>query len=109
DDGLQHYRLARDLEFAVIDERRGLGNGRLLPAGPLREPAGRLKSVDLKILTRRSASSDSYSFLGAVVAMPELRDAVSLGTGERRALKDFLGTRVHAIAGIGNPQAFFDA
>src|SRR5690606_30999024 len=57
DDGLQHYRLARDLELAVIDERRGLGNGRLLPAGPLREPAGRLHRVDLKVLTRRSASA----------------------------------------------------
>src|SRR5690606_10542054 len=86
DDGLQHYRLARDLELAVIDERRGLGNGRLLPAGPLREPAGRLNSVDLKILTRRAASTDCSSVPGAVVAMPELRDAVSLATGERRAL-----------------------
>lgn len=109
DDGLQHYRLARDLELAVIDERRGLGNGRLLPAGPLREPARRLNSVDLKVLTRRSATSDGPAFPGAVVAMPELGDAVSLATGERRALRSFLGTRVHAIAGIGHPQAFFDA
>ncbi len=59
DDGLQHYRLARDLEIAVIDERRGLGNGRLLPSGPLREPASRLDSVDLKVLTRRSSRSRS--------------------------------------------------
>src|SRR5690606_7662072 len=95
DDGLQHYRLARDLELAVIDERRGLGNGRLLPAGPLREPARRLNSVDLKVLTRRSATSDGPAFPGAVVAMPELGDAVSLATGERRALRSFLGTRVH--------------
>lgn len=109
DDGLQHYRLARDLEFAVIDERRGLGNGRLLPAGPLREPAGRLNSVDLKVLTRRTASNDPSRIPGAVIAMPQLSDAVSLGTGECRALQTFLGTRVHAIAGIGNPQAFFDA
>lgn len=112
DDGLQHYRLARDLEIAVIDERRGLGNGRLLPAGPLREPAGRLASVDLKILTRRSAKIDPSpfpQFPNAVVAAPVLGDAVSLATGERRALQTFAGTRVHAIAGIGNPQAFFDA
>ncbi|HEY0942686.1 MAG TPA: tetraacyldisaccharide 4'-kinase [Steroidobacter sp.] len=109
DDGMQHYRLARDLELAVIDERRGLGNGRLLPAGPLREPVGRLNSVDLKILTRRSVSADPSPIPGAVVAMPQLGDAVSLGTGERRALQTFVGTRVHAIAGIGNPRAFFDA
>jgi tetraacyldisaccharide 4'-kinase len=109
DDGLQHYRLARDLEFAVIDARRGLGNGRLLPAGPLREPGRRLERVDLKVLTRRVGANDAASFPGAVVAMPELGDAVSLGTGERRALQGFVGTRVHAIAGIGNPQAFFDA
>jgi tetraacyldisaccharide 4'-kinase len=110
DDGLQHYRLARDLEIAVIDERRGLGNGRLLPSGPLREPATRLNSVDLKVLTRRSQSSQTRAAIpNAVVATPVLGDAASLGTGERRSLQSFVGTRVHAIAGIGNPQAFFDA
>ena len=55
DDGLQHYRLARDCEIAVIDEQRGLGNGRLLPAGPLRERRTRLSSVDLVVLTRRTS------------------------------------------------------
>lgn len=110
DDGLQHYRLARDLEIAVIDERRGLGNGRLLPAGPLREPARRLQSVDLKVLTRRGRLAAACGgFPGAVVATPVLRDALSLATGERRPLQSFAGTRVHAIAGIGNPQAFFEA
>lgn len=110
DDGLQHYRLARDLEFAVIDEQRGLGNRRLLPAGPLREPAGRLDSVDLKVLTRRSQKTDGLSpWPNAVVAAPVLGEAVSLATGERRSLQSFAGARVHAIAGIGNPQAFFDA
>lgn len=109
DDGLQHYRLARDLEFAVIDEQRGLGNGRLLPSGPLREPAGRLDSVDLKVLTRRSSKIDLTPIPKAVVAAPVLGDAVSLANGERRPLQSFAGVRVHAIAGIGNPQAFFDA
>jgi tetraacyldisaccharide 4'-kinase len=111
DDGLQHYRLARDLEFAVIDEQRGLGNGRLLPAGPLRESARRLDSVDLKVVTRRNTGlrPPSAEFADAVVMTPKLGDAVSLVTGERRTLQSFLDTRVHAIAGIGNPQAFFDA
>ena len=110
DDGLQHYRLARDLEIAVIDERRGLGNGRLLPAGPLREPPSRLHSVDLQVLTRRAQpASSSHNLPNAIVTTPALGDAVSLGTGERRSLQSFVGCRVHAVAGIGNPQAFFDA
>ena len=110
DDGLQHYRLARDLEIAVIDEQRGLGNGRLLPSGPLREPARRLDSVDVKVMTRRTrASQQPATFANAVIATPVLGDAVSLGAGERRSLQSFIGTRVHAIAGIGNPRAFFDA
>lgn len=110
DDGLQHYRLARDIEIAVIDERRGLGNGRLLPAGPLREPPGRLNSVDLQVLTRRSPlATNTNPVPNTVVTMPVLGDAISLGTGETRSLQSFVGSRVHAIAGIGNPQAFFDA
>jgi tetraacyldisaccharide 4'-kinase len=110
DDGLQHYRLARDVEIAVVDERRGLGNGRLLPAGPLREPAGRLAQVDLKVLTRRSGNAPAASTMpGAVVATPVLGDAISVVTGERRPLESFVGSRIHAVAGIGNPQAFFDA
>lgn len=110
DDGLQHYRLARDLELAVIDERRGLGNRRLLPAGPLREPPSRLHSVDLKVLTRRVQPTPTANSLpDAIVTTPVLGDAMSLGTGERRSLQSFVGSPVHAIAGIGNPQAFFDA
>jgi tetraacyldisaccharide 4'-kinase len=109
DDGLQHYRLVRNLEIAVVDERRGLGNGRLLPAGPLREPASRLNSVALKVLTRRVQSTTARTNPNAVVTTPVLGDAMSLGTGEIRSLLSFVGSPVHAIAGIGNPQAFFDA
>ena len=109
DDGLQHYRLARDGEIAVIDERRGLGNRRLLPAGPLREPVSRLATVDLQVLTRRSGASTNIAAVDAVVATAVLGDAVSIGSGERRGLQSFAGKAVHAVAGIGNPQAFFDA
>jgi tetraacyldisaccharide 4'-kinase len=112
DDGLQHYRLVRDAEIAVIDERRGLGNGRLLPAGPLREPGSRLNSVDVKVRTRRAVASMTLKSTASgctVVAIPSLREAISIATGERRSLQSFKGVRVHAVAGIGNPQAFFDA
>jgi tetraacyldisaccharide 4'-kinase len=109
DDGLQHYRLARDAEIAVLDEQRGLGNGRLLPAGPLREGRQRLAEVDLKVLTRRAGNCPAAADAHAIVAMPRLLEAVSITTGERRPLRTFAGGRVHAVAGIGHPQAFFDA
>jgi tetraacyldisaccharide 4'-kinase len=108
DDGLQHYRLARDREIAVIDARRALGNGRLLPAGPLREPADRLSEVDLKVITRRGESA-SAALPGTIAVYPKLLDAVSITTGERRSLESFRGAPMHAIAAIGHPQGFFDA
>lgn len=112
DDGLQHYRLARDLEIAVMDEYRGLGNRLLLPAGPLREPASRLNSVDLLVRTQRAstmpqAGADLSS--RQIVVKAQLADAASLTSGERRALETFRAAPVHAIAGIGNPAAFFSA
>jgi len=157
DDGLQHYRLARDLEIAVIDARRGLGNGRLLPAGPLREPRRRLSRVNLIVLTHRAgeppgerpgerqlpprifppgiSSKTSPEVSSGVPGKPDspgtpregrraggepqtvrtihagarLVDAVCIATGERRALAAFRGAPVHALAGIGHPQAFFRA
>jgi tetraacyldisaccharide 4'-kinase len=112
DDGLQHYRLARDCEIAVIDSQRGVGNGWLLPAGPLREPRTRLNSVDLVVLTRRTpATLESTNDWGApksVTVTARLSRATSLSTGEVRPLDAFKGVRVHAIAAIGHPQAFFD-
>ena len=113
DDGLQHYRLARDCEIAVVDAKRVLGNGRLLPAGPLREPRDRLSSVDMVVL-RGSGHSPTPSLpivatVRQVRALAVLREAVSLTTGERRPLESFRDGRVHALAAIGHPQAFFDA
>jgi tetraacyldisaccharide 4'-kinase len=105
DDGLQHYALARDAEIAMIDAERGLGNGRLLPAGPLREALSRLRGVDAIVLSG--------------CARPEWPDAVVMRLGAREArpvgeaadgprdLERFAGTRVHAVAGIGNPARFF--
>lgn len=103
DDGLQHYRLARDLELVLIDAARGLGNGRCLPAGPLREPVERLQSVDA--LLYNGALSDPQDGYGFTL---QPRALVNLRSGERRELDHFApGQAVHAVAGIGNPQRFF--
>ncbi|MGP3790654.1 tetraacyldisaccharide 4'-kinase [Pseudomonas sp. B392_1p] len=103
DDGLQHYRLARDLELVLIDAARGLGNRRCLPAGPLREPVERLASVDALLYNGAVADEpDGYAF---TLTPTEL---VRVANGERRPLNHFpAGQALHAVAGIGNPQRFF--
>lgn len=100
DDGLQHYRFARDLEIAVIDGERGLGNGHCLPAGPLREPASRLATVDLVIHNGGVGAGYRFDLVPGPVA--NLRDQMQV-----RPLSDFSGQRVTAVAGIGNPGRFF--
>ena len=103
DDGLQHYRLARDLELVLIDAVRGLGNRRCLPAGPLREPQARLQSVDAVLFN--GASADSAEGFGFTLQPTAL---VNVASGERQPLGVFApGQAVHAVAGIGNPQRFF--
>jgi tetraacyldisaccharide 4'-kinase len=94
DDGLQHYRLRRDLEIAVVDER-GHGNGFLLPAGPLREPRWRLRTVDTVVENGKTMHLEGDT----VHRMSDARD--------RQPLKSFTGQRVHAVAGIGDPNRFF--
>jgi tetraacyldisaccharide 4'-kinase len=103
DDGMQHYRLARDLELVLIDAARGLGNRRCLPAGPLREPAERLQSVDAVLYNGAAADrDDGFAFQLQPTALVNLR------SGERRTLDHFpSGQALHAVAGIGNPQRFF--
>lgn len=104
DDGLQHYRLGRSLEIAVLDGARLLGNGALLPAGPLREPATRLPQVDAVVI-----NGEPGAWPGALrmILTPHTVYAVAQ-PAQTRALTDFAGSRVHALAGIGNPQRFFD-
>ena len=104
DDGLQHYRLNRDLELVLIDALRRLGNRRCLPAGPLREPVERLRSVDA--LLYNGASADREDGFGFQLKPSAL---VNLVTGERRPVDHFpRGQQVHAVAGIGNPLRFFN-
>jgi tetraacyldisaccharide 4'-kinase len=101
DDGLQHYALRRDLEIAVVDGDRRFGNGRCLPAGPLREPASRLRSVDMVVANSRAGR---HEFLMEYEPQP-LR---ALADESRRMdIEALRGRRVHAVAGIGNPARFF--
>jgi tetraacyldisaccharide 4'-kinase len=107
---MQHYRLARDIEIAVLD-RRGLGNGHTMPAGPLREPPLRLREVDALVLN--DVALDTL----ALPVMPPAIFSMHLQGDEFHALNDntkcvsadmFEHKRLHAIAGIGEPQRFFD-
>lgn len=132
DDGLQHAALARDLEIAVIDARRGLGNGRLLPAGPLREGPGRLARVDWVVLHAMSVVGEAGTAAPGMGAAGTDADrseegsrawrgrsgtlTMRLEAGSAypltarmapRALADFAGQPVHAVAGIGDPGRFF--
>jgi len=99
DDGLQHYAMRRDLEIAVADAR-GFGNGFLLPAGPLREPRSRLRSVDAVVSHASPVQGHAMTLRGE--ELHRMTDA-----RERQPLKAFAGQRVHAVAGIGDPNRFF--
>ncbi|MEL7451271.1 MAG: tetraacyldisaccharide 4'-kinase [Pseudomonadota bacterium] len=101
DDGLQHYRLERDVEIAVVDGERGLGNKRLLPAGPLREPPSRLAQVDAVVVNGGAEAA------GRITMKLAFGDVRSLDGDEQRPLSGFRGETVHAVAGIGNPGRFF--
>ena len=106
DDGLQHYRLGRDVEIAVFDGR-GAGNGRLLPAGPLREPLERLAAVDAVVC---QDSPDVAVPAGVPrFAMRLMPGAFyRLGDATRTcATTDLAGRPLHALAGIGDPERFF--
>jgi tetraacyldisaccharide 4'-kinase len=110
DDGLQHYRLERDVEVVVVDGRRGAGNGLLLPAGPLREPASRLKAVDAIVVNvSESAAIGVKGIAPAAYAMAFTGSVFyNLLNSDRHAGPElFRGRRVHAVAGIGRPERFF--
>jgi tetraacyldisaccharide 4'-kinase len=118
DDGMQHLRLPRALEIALVDAERGLGNGRLLPCGPLREPGWRLRHADFVVLTgAEDTLPDARRLPVPGVSMPlgqrpiravaGATDAVSLHDGRRRPLAEFTTGAVHAVAGIANPERFF--
>lgn len=106
DDGLQHYALARDIEIVVIDGERYFGNQYCLPAGPLREPLSRLNEVDYRVINQGISGDGEYQ-----MKLP-MGDWVNLSDPSlNKHSIDFIrtGKVVHAVAGIGHPQRFFNA
>lgn len=103
DDGLQHYRLQRDMEIVVIDGVRRFGNGYLLPAGPLREPVSRLRTVDAVVVNGGEVTNGQYAMQLSGDIFYNLNDPE-----QTAAAQDLQGLRLHAVAGIGHPQRFFD-
>jgi len=114
DDGLQHLALVSDCRIVVVDGARGFGNGRLLPAGPLREPIAALHQADAVVV---NGAAPAAALLGGALpesaALIEIQliagAALALAGNAQRDLESFRGTRLHAVAGIGNPQRFFGA
>jgi len=111
DDGLQHYRLKRDLDIIVIDGKRLFGNGLLLPAGPLREGVWRLQQADMLIYNgskpdELAITNNDTSLLMKLAAS----EVIQINTGKKLPLTTFLKQwqKVNAVAGIGDPQRFFD-
>lgn len=104
DDGLQNPVLARDVEICVIDGQRRFGNARVLPAGPLREPIAQLARFAFRVCNGGPAQRDEIPMR----LVGDMAVGVS-GAPETRPLESFSGTRVHAVAAIGNPQRFFDS
>ena len=102
DDGLQHYRLQRDVEIAVIDGMLRYGNGLMLPAGPLREPVSRLQAVDAIVVNGGDTAANEYAMSLNGEIFYNL-----LNPDQTAAPADFKKPNIHAVAGIGNPQRYF--
>jgi len=117
DDGLQHYALGRTIEIAVVDGKRGFGNGRCLPEGPLREPVSRLDEVDLVVFNGEPKSSLVTHNIHKKCSAMQIR-VTGLQSLSPNSDRDTEGRfieigkwqserTVHAVAGIGNPQRFY--
>jgi tetraacyldisaccharide 4'-kinase len=108
DDGLQHYKLARDMEICVVDGARGFGNSLLIPAGPLRETMERLNTVNALIINgdyiNNSIKPNAYTSSMKLVGGQFLQ---LKHTQQTARAENFTGKNIHALAGIGNPPRFF--
>jgi len=115
DDGMQHYAMNRDVELAVVDGHRLLGNGWLLPAGPLREPPQRLRHVDIIAVQKaKSETSISSTIISPSIHSPasghfhlEIQVLQNLADQQTIAIEKLHGQQVHAVAGVGNPGRYF--
>ena len=130
DDGLQHYKLPRDLEIAVVNGKKKFGNEKLLPAGPLREPLGRLKEVDFILINSNSSDikkepkqdikdclKNGIFFTTKAIQLkhlvsgetyPIIESSGLRGTINQRIKDWHFNHKIHAVAGIADPQRFFD-
>ena len=107
DDGLQHYRLHRDVEIAVVDGRRRFGNGYTLPAGPLRESPRRLKEVDFIIQNGGIVEPDDPE---TYIVQLETSGLRRFGSSELIGFDQWVeSTNIHAVAAIGHPERFFES
>lgn len=104
DDGLQHYSLPRDLEILVLDAERGLGNGRVIPAGPLREPASRVGSVDWVLI--RNSDDPDRAFTYRIIGAREWSSGRLLPWPD--CIEKWRGRSVTAMTGLGQPTQFFE-
>ena len=109
DDGLQHYRMGRTVEIAIIDGVRGLGNERCLPVGPLREPPNRLDDVDLIVVNGQGTATQKIVQEGAFTMRLVPNTLVSMFDSSYLDISRFSGQRIHAVAGIGNPRRFYES
>ena len=109
DDGLQHYRMRRDVEIVVYDAVKGFGNGALLPAGPLRESISRLKSVDAVVSNGKSENNQHQAFESIEMQLESGTFYNLLAVHQKTDAQAFLHKKVVAIAGIGNPARFFES
>ncbi|MED7819649.1 MULTISPECIES: tetraacyldisaccharide 4'-kinase [unclassified Francisella] len=112
DDGLQHYKLARDKEIVVVDASRMFGNQLCIPAGPLRESIERLSSVD-EVIIIGDCSEDDKKFLRSynqniTFAKIVATEFVNLVSGARFSKDEFSANNIVAVVGIGNPEKFFE-
>jgi tetraacyldisaccharide 4'-kinase len=109
DDGLQHYAMARDIEVMMIDASRLFGNQLMLPFGPLREPASRINSVDFAVLNGGEVSLlNQFKTKTSISSIQiETEGLVHLVSGETVCLSNLKDNKIHAVAGIGNPNRFF--
>ncbi len=107
DDGLQHLAMARDIEIVVVDGTRGLGNGRLLPAGPLRESADRLQQVDWVVVN--GGDGDGFDYTDSLHMEMQVRYFQNLASSAQLTPEAFCQqySEVNAVCAIGNPQRFF--